>query len=226
MMELAKEIGKHDDQETAKYPLELDEIVPEYQSRNPFARALFNCRISIAADYIRQISPASLLDVGCGSGKLIKSLLSEGIKTDRIAAIDVNPAVLSLNRTISEGIFSVRSILQTNFPSYSFDVVACLDTLEHIEPIHAAMAEIDRILKPGGYLITSEPTETVLYKTLRLILKGTYSQEIGPCAGRHYHNAGQIETIVLESGYVIEKRKKLPFIFPLDLFHVNLYRKH
>ncbi|MEW6587337.1 MAG: class I SAM-dependent methyltransferase [Nitrospirota bacterium] len=224
-MELTKDIGKTDGEETGQISLDLDRIVPEYLSSNPLARILFNCRISVATAYIRKISPSSILDVGCGSGNLIRSISAAGIAIDRIAAIDVNPAVLSLNRTIREGVFSVQSIVQTDFLSYSFDAVACLDTLEHIAEIHTAMDEIERILKPGGYLITSEPTESVLYKTLRLILKGTYSQETGPCAGKHYHNARQIHEIIVKNSFVLERTTRLPFVFPFDLFHLNLYRK-
>jgi 2-polyprenyl-3-methyl-5-hydroxy-6-metoxy-1,4-benzoquinol methylase len=204
--------------------LKLEHIVPEYHSTNPLARKLFRRRLTIALRHIEEISPGSILDVGCGSGLLIRLINQQGLFIPEMHAIDVLPPVLELNLTIPNCSFTVQDILRTDFPEHSFGLITCLDTLEHIEDLDRAIRELGRILKPGGHLITSEPTESVLYKTLRFLLKGTYSQESGPCAGIHYHNARQIDRGIRENGFQLIKGTQIPCPPPLDLFHVNLYR--
>lgn len=203
----------------------LDDIVPEYDSRNPFARQLFHARLRVAAHHIAALSPSSLLDVGCGAGKLFGTLQSAGTIVPEQVGIDVMAGVRDLQEFFPQAFFFVKSILHTDFKDNTFDVITCLDTLEHIEQLNVALGEIGRIMKPGGHLITSEPTESVLYKLLRLLFKGTYSQESGPCAGKHYYNAREIDAGVRMSGFVRLAITRLPLFTPFDLFHINLYRK-
>ena len=51
-------------------------------------------------------------------------------------------------------------IQQTGLPDASFDLVFCNHVLEHVEDFRAAIRELYRILRPGGYLICSFPIDT------------------------------------------------------------------
>ena len=58
----------------------------------------------------------------------------------------------------------------------------------------------------------------------RFIIKGKFSGETGPGAGKHYYNIKQIDKLVMESGFVRIERRKLK-VFCVNLFDVNLYKK-
>ena len=212
----------NEDQHT-KIPLK--EIVPEYSSGNPLIRWLFNKRQQIASYYIYKIKPNKLLDLGCGDGSFIRRIKNKfpNIKT---FGVDINPNVIQLNKIFKEKIFSKQDISNLSFKKNSFDVVVCLDVLEHIKNLDVALSKIKRILINGGYLITSEPSENLLYKGLRFLYKGTYSEKGGPGAGAHYSNAKEIDKVIKNSGFKKLDNKKIPLSFPLvDLFHINLYVK-
>lgn len=207
------------------FNISLKEIVPEYYSKNPAVSWLFKKRLSVVLKYVKIINPKSLVDMGCGDGSFIRLLNDNKLKFDELFGIDLNKNVLLLNKNIKNCKFEAKNIEDTKFPSSKFDAVVCLDTLEHIRNVHSALKEDCRILKDGGYLITSEPVESFVYKLLRFILKGTFSNEKGPGAGVHYHNARGIEKLTKHNGFKLISLKKIPFYAPFDLFHINLYQK-
>ena len=137
----------------------------------------------------------------------------------------MNSNINTLNNKIINCKFSNQNLMEMNFSNQKFDCIVCLDVLEHIKNIKKSIKEFKRILKSNKYLIISEPTESILYKFSRYILKGTYSKEIGPGAEVHYYNAYEIEKIICSSGFNLIYSKKIPFYFPFDLFHINLYKK-
>lgn len=204
---------------------QLKEIVSEYYSKNSIIRWLFRQRLVVALKFLEEIKPEILLDAGCGDGSFIKLINKSNLNTKEIWGIDTNPHIRELKKEIPNCSFSVQSLLKTNFRDHKFDAIVCLDVLEHIEDIKKALSELWRILKEKGYLITSEPTESFPYKFLRFLLKGTFSQESGPGAGTHYYNAKEIEKIIKKIGFTKITSKKIPFFYPFDLFHLNLYRK-
>lgn len=212
-----------------KLNIELKDIIPEYYSHYKIVRWLFKRRLNSALDFITRIKPNRFIDIGCGDGSFVRlineKMINEKKMDIELYGIDINPNVIHLSQQIGNCKFSVQDLKKTDFPNSTFDAVVCLDTLEHIQHLEPALVEFKRILKNRGYLITSEPVESVLYKSLRFLIKGTWSQETGPGAGVHYSNARGIDKAVRKMGFARIASRKIPFYFPFDLFHINLYRQ-
>jgi SAM-dependent methyltransferase len=51
-----------------------------------------------------------------------------------------------------------EDVTALSYPDASFDVLICLEVLEHVPNYQAAIAEFSRVLRPGGYLLLSVPT--------------------------------------------------------------------
>lgn len=102
--------------------------------------------------------PVTVLEAGCGSTSDV-SLPFE----NRIVGIDLDIEQLSHNDRIQT---KIQGDLQTyELPSNNFDLVACVDVLEHLPHADKAFANISRSVKPGGYLLIAGP-EPYSYKGL------------------------------------------------------------
>jgi len=97
-----------------------------------------------------------VLDAMCGSGELADYLIRQGAN---VVGLDISPAVIQLFRDKhQEATGLVGSIYDTGFESGSFDVVGVMGGLHHAQPnLQAAVDEIRRILRPGGWFIFAEP---------------------------------------------------------------------
>lgn len=205
----------------------LVDIVPEYQSRNPIVQWLFHKRLKTAQAFVRSVKPNTLLDAGCGDGSFVRLMANDTTLPDiSITGFDINTKIVSLAPEFPKHRFIVGSMVKTDFPDESFDMAVTLDVLEHFEDASLPINELKRVIKKGGYLVTSEPTESIIYKTLRFMIKGTFSEIEGPGSSPHYHNARGIDRIARECGFTRIASKKLPLPMPFDLFHLNFYQKN
>ena len=95
---------------------------------------------------------AELLDVGCGAGLLTNELAVDGYQ---VTGVDLSPGSLRVARRHDPaGRVGYREAdaRALPFPAASFDVVTCMDFLEHVEDPAKVVAEIARVLRPGGWL--------------------------------------------------------------------------
>ncbi|MCS7038093.1 MAG: class I SAM-dependent methyltransferase [Anaerolineae bacterium] len=93
-----------------------------------------------------------VLDVGAGAGNMMHHLAHYG----EVIGLEYHPKPIPIAR--SRG-FDVRqgSATAIPFPDASFDLVALLDTIEHIPDEAAVLRETWRVTKPGGWLIVTVP---------------------------------------------------------------------
>jgi SAM-dependent methyltransferase len=113
-------------------------------------------------EYTEQILPLAathlagarrILDVGCGEGQI--SRLAAGLSgVERVVGIDPTVSQLALAARRGGGVALARSsAAELPFPPNSFDAaIACL-VFEHIDAVDEAIAEIGRVLVPGGRFV-------------------------------------------------------------------------
>src|SRR6185369_12659825 len=111
---------------------------------------------SSAAYLLGRLRPGlNLLDVGCGPGTITADL-AELIAPGRVAAIDAADAAIDgaravlAERGLSNVELSVGDVYALEFPDQSFDVVHAHQVLQHLGDPVAALAEMRRVIRPGG----------------------------------------------------------------------------
>jgi len=108
-----------------------------------------------------------VLDLGCGEGRHVISTYIEG---EGVLSVGIDLSLKDL-QTAQQRFsdfsvvhspgkhfsLAVGSALQLPFADHTFDKVLCSEVLEHIPDYQAALAEINRVLKPQGQLAISVP---------------------------------------------------------------------
>jgi ubiquinone/menaquinone biosynthesis C-methylase UbiE len=100
---------------------------------------------------------ASVLDIGCGTGLLLERLIARD-PTARPTGVDVTPEMLAVarHRLGSRARLLLADGAGLPFPSGSFDLAATSSVLHHWTRPAAALAEIARVLEPGGVLVLTD----------------------------------------------------------------------
>lgn len=94
-----------------------------------------------------------ILDLGCGAGFLSNSL---ALRDYKVTGIDLSPQSLDVaakHDSTKSVTYKVADAYQLPFSNESFEVVTAMDFLEHVEHPEKVIAEISRVLKPGGIFI-------------------------------------------------------------------------
>ncbi|WP_395540300.1 methyltransferase domain-containing protein [Neotabrizicola sp. sgz301269] len=104
----------------------------------------------------------SVLDIGCGAGGIDLALVQDH-GAGFVTGLDVEDPVLSRARALVQaaGLTARIGLVKAApgplpFPPGTFDVVFSKDSIVHIPDKHALMAEVARVLKPGGWLLASD----------------------------------------------------------------------
>lgn len=107
-----------------------------------------------------------MLDVACGTGHMVlrfAPLFAEVVAVDHSAAMQAEARRKVAERRWSNVQFEQADVLEylDRAPAGHFDLITCVGFLHHLMPeqLPAVMAQLARLLRPGGTLLLSEPIE-------------------------------------------------------------------
>jgi SAM-dependent methyltransferase len=145
---------------------------------------------------------ARILDAGCGTGNNLRHLSRYG----RAVGVDLSDDALQFCRT--RGVAAAKaSLLRLPFADASFDCVTSFDVLYHrwITDDRAAVAELARVLRPGGVLLVRVPALRALW--------GAHDEAVH---SRHRYTRGEVRALLAGAGLrVVRASYGNSLLFPL-----------
>lgn len=135
----------------------------------------FTDYMAIAVELVLRVPGKGLrvLDMPAGNGLVSDFLRKQG---HEVTSADINSerpdyAYVNMERPLP-------------FEDASFDVVVCLEGVEHVIEPHALIGEMCRVVRPGGHVVVSMPNVQALYSRLEFLFTGTLFQ-FDPRFARH-----------------------------------------
>lgn len=182
----------------------------------------------------------TLLDLGCGDGRLIFALYEKRLleNTEEIVGVDISEdriERLKSNLPFVKGVISDALDIK-QLPDSSFDFVICAQLIEHMENDRALVLEIKRLLKIGGFAYIS----SVIKKWWGFYIyfkEGSF--KLDPTHVREYSSEQEFIDVTAGEGFAMITAETYPVTFPLlDLIvrlsikiglaepDVGFYQKH
>ena len=175
-------------------------------------------RVSVMDDFVLnelgfELMDLAILDVGCATGRLLDRLASNGAR--RLAGSELAPNILDVARSklahrgVSVDLQCADAEVSLPWQSGCFDVVTLTGVLHHFFTPHAALAEIFRVLCPGGRLIMVDPCFfSPIREFVNLCLR------VHPHEGDyHFYTAQQAKTMIADMGWQVVRCERLNWFF-------------
>jgi SAM-dependent methyltransferase len=194
----------------------------EYALRGDYHRTLdptwdyyptYRAKLRAVRAFLDALPPNTrVLDAGCGEGLLVEEY------GGRLAIVGVDASYASAH-------VQQASLTALPFDGGAFECAVCLDVLEHLsfEDQARALAELARVLVPGGELLVSVPNLAHLQSRLHFLLRGRLIRTSSPLKHPGDRPVDEYVALAGAAGFTLLRRRG---IFPTVPVVTRLIRRH
>jgi len=194
----------------------------EYAARGDYHRApdptweyypTYIAKLEAVRRWLDALPPATrVLDAGCGEGVIVDEYAG------RLAIEGLDPNYSS--ERVRNG-----SLVALPYDDNSFDRALCLDVLEHLsfEDQPRALAELHRVLRPGGELLVSVPNLAHLQSRVHFLLRGRLIRTASDLKHPGDRPIAEYLQLATRAGFELTRRQG---IFPTVPVITRLIRRH
>jgi ubiquinone/menaquinone biosynthesis C-methylase UbiE len=114
-------------------------------------------------------SPTRVLDVGCGTGYLLRTLAGSYPDAQQLCGIDAAPQMITTASAFARDdrlSFTVGVAEEIGYPDGTFDLIVSTTSFDHWADQQAGLVECARVLRPGGHLVLVDQFSRWLLPTL------------------------------------------------------------
>jgi len=200
-------------------PTYSSENIRKYTTRNLLVQWLIRKFFQKACCLVRQVSPTSVLDVGCGEGLIGPQLMRQLQRVEHKIYLGVDKSVETLAVAAQlnpEASFVCMKTPSLGIKDRGFDLVLCLEVLEHVEDPFALLAELQRV--SSRYCLISVPHEP--FFQLASFLRGRHLSSWGNHP-EHIQHWGSRSFREVLSNFFIVRVVQQPFPWLLALCERN-----
>ena len=173
-----------------------DQIEGEYYTRSRLFRWWHTNRFRKAQEIVSDMEEGSIIiDLGCDGGNFTQRLLNYG----EVVGLDISSNFIrSGKRRVKMAHFFISDVQKLPLRHASFDLVICMEVLEHLPRPDLVVSESSRILRKSGRLLVSTPDDgkrlwRIIWFFWQNIGRGTIWQH------KHIYNFGRQKIINLIS---------------------------
>jgi ubiquinone/menaquinone biosynthesis C-methylase UbiE len=149
--------------------------------------------LALAAGIVHQ--PVSILDIGCGTGKLLRRATTYWPEAQLIGVDPANGMIEMAERLTPNATFSTGMAEALPLQDASVDLALSTISFHHWQDQAAGIREIVRVLRPGGYFI--------------LVDASFPDWLVRVCRLKRFHSPAQLRTLFIQAGLHVQTQQTL-----------------
>jgi len=174
----------------------------------------------------------NVLEIGCGAGSTIAYMKQQGIAS-YVVGVEINEEYLQIAKHSGVDLILNSNIEDEKLPFKNgfFDLILCLDVLEHMFDPWSALKNVLSLLSPEGTVIASIPNVQNIRVILPLIFGQWKYKESGILDNTHlrFFTKASAKYLLEESGFVIQELRhiidKKPIIRAANALTLGIFRR-
>lgn len=170
----------------------------EYKTNLPRIQKRYQRYLSLLSKYNIK---GKLLDLGCGTGYFIHFILNTANRNLKVFGVEPNKKLREIARRNTGVDVKIGRMNSIPYPRNYFDVLSCLDVLEHSIDLKESIVEIRRVIRPKGALLIQAPN----YISLMAFLSGNKWDWWSPPDHTVHFSVSSLNKFLTFNGFTILK---------------------